>query len=108
MMRRYIGRVMLITAFGACATIDVEETSSVGQKWVNNQSMELHGLNLQGASLAGMSMQGIRVAGATLSGVALTNVRIERGELVAQSGATTLRGLGLMNAHVFAQVRNLG
>jgi hypothetical protein len=71
------------------------------------QSLTLQGLNLQGASLAGMSMQGIRVDGATLSGVALTNVRVERGELVAQSGSTTVRGLALANAHVFAQVRNL-
>jgi hypothetical protein len=91
----------------ACGAVEPEQTTSVEQPWINNQSTTLHGMNLQGASLANMSMQGIRFAGATLSGAPLSNVRIERGELVADSGSTTLRNTALSGAHVFAQVRNL-
>jgi hypothetical protein len=71
------------------------------------QGQTLYGINLQGESLRDMSMLGFSVNGATLSGTALTNVRVERGELVAQRGSTTLRGTALSHAHFRAQVRNL-
>jgi hypothetical protein len=65
------------------------------------------GMTMQGTTLQGMTMLGYQVAGATLSGAALGDVRVERGELVAQLGSATLRGTALVGAHLFAQVRNL-
>jgi hypothetical protein len=52
-------------------------------------------------------MHGFLVDGATQNGAALHNVHVERGEVVADSGGTTLRGTALVGAHLYAEVRNL-
>ncbi|HEX7843585.1 MAG TPA: ADYC domain-containing protein [Kofleriaceae bacterium] len=52
-------------------------------------------------------MVGFKFADATLNGSALVNVRIEKGELVAEQGGNTLHGTALAGAHLFAQVRNI-
>jgi hypothetical protein len=106
MMRIPIFYVMLSTAVMACGTEDVEPTATVDQPFINNQGTELQGLVLQGARLAGMTTQGMLVSGATLSGAALGHVRVERGELVAERGGTTLRGAALVGAHLPAQVHH--
>ncbi|HET7506430.1 MAG TPA: ADYC domain-containing protein [Kofleriaceae bacterium] len=97
----------LIAALAACDAVELDATSPVEQAFINNQGTTMQGLNLQGASLAGMTMQGFRVDGATLSGEPLSQVRVERGELVAERGPSTLRGTALVGAHLRAQVRNL-
>jgi hypothetical protein len=53
-----------------------------------------------------MAMQGFRFAGATLNGAALANLRLDKGELVAELNQVTLRGASLVNAHLFADTRN--
>src|SRR4051812_14665097 len=109
MTKTYVYYVMLIAALGGCVVDEVDETTSVvEQHFVNMQGTDLQGLNLQGASLGGMTIQGFKLDGATLSGVPLSSLRVERGELVAENGSTTLRGTSLVGAHVFAQARNLG
>jgi hypothetical protein len=81
---------------------EVVKTATIEQDGIN-----LQGVNLQGVNLQGMNLQGFRVAGATLSGSALNNVRVERGEVVAELGGATLRGTALTGAHFFAEVQNL-
>jgi hypothetical protein len=74
-------------------------TTTTEQPGMNLQGMQLQGMNLQGMNLQGMNLQGILVDGATLSGDPLTGVRVERGEVVAERGGTTLRGTALVDAH---------
>jgi hypothetical protein len=71
------------------------------------QGTQLQGTQLQGTQLQGVSMLGFQFAGATLGGVALINVRVERGELVAEQDRATLRGASLVGAHLYAQVGDL-
>jgi len=71
------------------------------------QGTQLQGMQLQGAQVLGMTMQGFQFAGATLDGAALTNLRIEQGELVAEQGQVTRRGVDLANARLLAHVQNL-
>jgi hypothetical protein len=73
-----------------------------------NQGRELQGVQLQGTQVQGMTMVGFQFAGATLGGAALANVRVEHGELVAEQNQVTLHGDDLVNAHLIAQVRNIG
>jgi hypothetical protein len=99
---------------GLCATgctIDAPEepqTSSVDQFGMNMQGMNMQGMNMQGMNMQGMNMQGMNMQGFELDGVTvagshLTNVHVEKGELVASRGATTLRGTQLVGAHLIAQ-----
>ena len=81
-------------------------TSTAAQPGMSLQGMSLQGMSLQGMSLQGMNMQGILVDGATLSGAPLDNVRVQRGEVVAEQGGATLRGTALVGAHFQAQVSN--
>ena len=52
----------------------------------------------------GMNMQGMNMQGASLAGIDLANVRVEKGELVADENGDTLRGTALVGAHFYAQV----
>jgi hypothetical protein len=83
------------------------ETDTVAQAGMNMQGMNMQGMNMQGMNMQGMTMQGMRLDGATMSGDALTNVRVEKGEVVAERGGTTLRGTQLVGAHLHADVRDL-
>jgi hypothetical protein len=104
MTRNIVIRVVAL-CLAACSADLVEGVEA--QAFQEQQGTTLYGINLQGDSLAGMSMQGFRVNGATLSGTALTNVHVDRGELVANRAGVTVRGTGLVGAHFRAQVRNL-
>jgi hypothetical protein len=53
-----------------------------------------------------MTLGGFRFAGATLNRAPLINLRIDKGELIAEQNETTLHGTALINAHLFAQVQN--
>jgi hypothetical protein len=79
----------------------------VVQAYMSLQGTQLQGIQLQG-EVADMTMLGFQFAGATLNGVALSNVRVEHGELVAEQNQTTLHDVALRDAHLFAQVRNIG
>src|ERR1043165_3060532 len=89
-------RVVTVSVVSLCAALYacqvVEETSVGEQAGSNLQGSNLQGSNLQGSNLQGMSLQGFLVDGAVLEGVALTGLHVEKGELVAQRGADTLRG----------------
>jgi hypothetical protein len=95
---------MLAATLSACGVTD---TSDIAQPVVQEQGIQLQGIQLQGIQLQGMQMLGINVVGATLSGDPLQNVRVERGEVVAQHGSTTLRGTALVGAQFHGQARNL-
>jgi hypothetical protein len=96
-------------ALCACDAVELptDETSTTEQPGMTLQGMTLQGMTLQGMTLQGMTLQGMNLGGATLSGDALEHVRVERGEVVAERGTTTLRGTALVGAHLRAQARNL-
>ena len=103
MTRFHICCVAFGTALAACGIVETPiETSSTEQAGMN-----LQGMNLQGMNLQGMNLQGMSLGGATLSGDTLDHVRVERGEVVAERGGTTLRGTSLVGAHFFGVGRNL-
>ncbi len=104
-MRFNVCCVTLAMTLCACAVIETSE-SEVAQAGTQQQGQELQGQELQGQELQGMKLQGVRVGGATLNGSPLTNVHVERGEVVGQRGATILRGTALKDAQFKAQVRD--
>ncbi len=112
MTRLHIYGYYAALGLAACACNAVEtsgpETSSAEQAEINTQGVRLQGVRLQGVRLQGMNLLGIRFDGATLSGAALDNVRVERGEVVAEQGGVTLRGTALAGAHFHADAQNLG
>jgi hypothetical protein len=97
-----------------CAALCLSACSSAAgrsadqQAEMQNQGTQLQGIQLQGTQLQGMTMLGFQFAGATRNGAALTNVRVEKGELVAEQDQVTLRGADLIDAHLHAQVHDLG
>jgi hypothetical protein len=90
----------------ACEVVDDLETSTEEQAGSNMQGSNMQGVSMQGSSMQGMSLQGFRIDGATLGGTALSNLRVERGEVIAEQGGVTLRGAGLVGARLQAQARN--
>jgi len=97
-------RIVLLAVLGACVA---EPASSTGQQaFMQNQGTQLHGVQLVGVQVQGMTLQGFQLDGATRHGAALRNVRVERGELVAELGQATLHGADLVDVHVFALVAN--
>jgi ADYC domain len=108
--RHPMTRFCIICAAVLCASYcspDPLETSSDEQFGSNIQGTELQGTQLQGSNIQGMTMQGFGFAGATLNGAALTNVHVDKGELVADQNQVTLHGTSLAGAHLYAQVRNI-
>ena len=91
----------------AACFVDEPPTASTEQAGMNMQGMNMQGMNMQGMNMQGMNMQGFRFDGVTLAGDALSNVRVERGEVIAERDGLTLRGAALAGARFFAQVRNL-
>src|SRR5262249_16521916 len=87
-------------------SVPIPNTAAVEQEGATLQGATLQGATLQGATLQGMNLQGILVAGATLADAPLDNVRVERGEVLAEQGGATLRGTALVGAHFLAQARN--
>ena len=96
-MNSAIAGTALLGAMAAC-TID-PTVSSTEQAGTNMQ-----GTNMQGTNMQGMSMVGFQFSGASLNGP--IDLRVERGELVGQRGANTLRGTALVGAHLYAQVHD--
>ena len=112
MTRFAICWMTLSVAICACDVDDAPTTSTTAQPGMRMQGTTLQGMTLDGTALDGtalqdMTMLGFRVDGATIAGAALHNVRVERGELVAERGSTTLRGTALAGTHLFALVRNI-
>jgi hypothetical protein len=101
------GYVIGVGVICASCSTETVQTSVTVQADFPLQGMQLHGIQLQGSQLQGMSMLGFQYAGATKNGTALSNLRVEKGELVAEQNQVTLRGLDLADAHLYAQVRNL-
>jgi hypothetical protein len=97
---------LVLSLAGACTIVDAPTTASTEQAGMNMQGMNMQGMNMQGMNMQGMNMQGFRLDGVTLAGSSLSNVRVERGEVVAERGGVTLRGTALVGAHFQAQVRN--
>jgi hypothetical protein len=84
-----------------------ERSSSEDQELWQQQGPALQGVLLQGSGAANMTLVGFQFDGATLNGAALSNVRIEKGELVAEQNQVTLRGAALENARVIAQLHDV-
>jgi hypothetical protein len=103
-MTRYTVIRIAALCLAACAADlahDIDE-----QPVAMQQDAALHGTLLLGTQLQGMTMKGFRFASATRNGTALVNLRIDKGELVAEQNQVTLRGTALVNAHLFADFEN--
>jgi hypothetical protein len=82
------------------------ETSTIEQHWGSDQQgTKLQAITLYG-SVEGQTVYGFEFSSATLGSAALNNLRLEKGELVAEQNQVTLHDDELENAHVFAQVKN--
>jgi ADYC domain len=66
------------------------------------QGRRMQGRNLQGVDLENLTLVGFRYADATLDGAALANLRVVKGELLAERAGVTVRGTSLAGAHIFA------
>jgi hypothetical protein len=95
-------------ALWACDVVETPEveTSTTEQAGRQLQGRQLQGRQLQGRQLQGSQLQGMRLSDATLSGATLANVRVSRGELLADCGGTTLRGTALAGTHLRGQVQD--
>ncbi|HEX8108963.1 MAG TPA: ADYC domain-containing protein [Kofleriaceae bacterium] len=89
----------------ACSS--TERSSSDEQDLWELQGTQLQGVQMLGTQAQGMTLVGFQFAGATLNGAALSNVHIEKGELVATQNQVELRGLALKDAHLIAQLHNV-
>lgn len=104
MTRSHVCWAILGMALCSC---DVVETSTTEQDLANEQGISMQGISMQGISMQGMNLLGFRVDNATLSGEPLGNVRVQKGEVVAdRSDGSTVRGTGLVGARFKAQVRD--
>lgn len=84
-----------------------EDTSSVAQAGSQLNGSQLNGSQLNGSQLNGMTLLGFLFDGATQDSVGLTNLRVDKGELIAEQGATTLRGSAFIGTRIQATARNL-
>src|SRR5262245_13715561 len=111
MMERMRECILFVAgALVAGCAIEEPKTSSVDQlgtsmqgtsmQGTSMQGTSMQGTSMQGTSMQGTSMQGFQLGGVTISGSQLQNVRVEKGELVGQRGANTLRGTALVGAHL--------
>jgi hypothetical protein len=106
-MRFHVCYVTLGMTLWACGVESSSPpTTTVEQPGVTLQGVTLQGVTLQGVTLQGMTLQGILVTGAEREGCPLDHVRVERGEVVANQGESTLRGTSLAGAHFQALVAN--
>ena len=90
----------------ACSSAP-ERSSSEEQDLWEQQGTALQGAQLQGTQAHDMTLVGFQFDGATLNGAALSNLHIEKGELVAEQNQVTLRGTDLKDAHLIAQLHNV-
>jgi hypothetical protein len=85
------------------STIEQEGRKQQGRK---QQGRKQQGRNMQGVDLEGRSLLGFRYATATLDGAALANLRVEKGELVAERDGVTVRGATLTGARINGDATN--
>jgi hypothetical protein len=64
------------------------------------QGRKVQGRTVQGVDLESFSLLGFRYANATLDGAPLANLRVEKGELVAERDGVTVRGTALAGARI--------
>lgn len=95
-------------SFAGCAVDELDEPSTSvveqeGRKLQGRklQGRKLQGRNLQGVELESLSLIGFRYANATLDGAALANLRVVKGELVAERDGVTVRGAALAGARIY-------
>jgi hypothetical protein len=108
-MKQSIPSAILAFTLVACGAVETpaEVTSTAEQFNVKRQGMEMQGMEMQGMEMQGMEMQGMRLGTMTMSSETLRNVRVVKGELIAERGSNTLRGTELIGALLQAQVRNI-
>ncbi|HEU4729958.1 MAG TPA: ADYC domain-containing protein [Kofleriaceae bacterium] len=103
-MSGYSGTWIMVLCVSACSSELARHADQ--QPIMQQQGTELQGIVLQGAQLQGTTLQGFRFAGATLNGAALDNLRLVKGELVAEQNQITLRGAALVDARLLAEAQD--
>jgi hypothetical protein len=101
MTRSWLAAIAMF-AVACAADQTTSSTEQVGRKLQGRklQGRKLQGTNLQGTNLEGMTLLGLRFSDATLDGVPLTNLRVVKGELLAERDGVTLRGTALAGARL--------
>src|SRR5262245_11112899 len=89
----------------ACSSAQDQSGTDEQDLW-EQQGTALQGVQLQGSQFQNMKLVGFQSDAATLNSAALSNVHIEKGELVAEQNQVTLRGTDLKYAHLFAQLHD--
>jgi hypothetical protein len=103
-MTRYFVIRIAAVCLAACSA---ELERDVGEQPImTQQGTQMDGLLLQGTQLQGKFIRGFRFSGATLNGAPLVNLRLVKGELIAEQNQVTLRGTALVNTHLFAEAYN--
>ena len=108
-MKNPVACAAVLTGLVACAIDDEPEVSTTEQAGINMQGINMQGINMQGINMQGINMQGMFMVGFQFSGATLNgpiDLRVERGELIGQRGAVTLRGTALTGARLYAQARD--
>jgi hypothetical protein len=105
-MTRYISIGIAALCLAACTTEREPERYVGEQPIMTQQGTEMDGLLHLGTQLQDKFIRGFRFAGATLNGAPLVNLRLEKGELVAERNGVTLRNTALVNARLFAEAYN--
>jgi hypothetical protein len=103
MRRSHVCCVILGMMLCAC---EVVETSATDQELAQEQGINMQGINMQGINMQGMNLLGFRLTSATMADETLQDVRVSRGEVIAERGPQTLRGAALVGAHFPAEVRD--
>jgi ADYC domain len=98
--------VGLITFVYACVVS--EDTSTGEQAGENLNGSNVNGSNVNGSNVNGGQLLAFLAEGATNNSVALTDLRVYKGELIAERSSVTLRGVELDETELQAHVRTGG
>jgi hypothetical protein len=107
MTRYFVIRLAALCLAACSAELVPEPEPDVGEQPImTQQGTAMDGLLLQGTQLQDKFIRGFRFSGATLNGAPLVNLRLVKGELLAEQNQVTLRGTALVNARLFAEAYN--
>ncbi|MDX2089754.1 MAG: ADYC domain-containing protein [Kofleriaceae bacterium] len=85
----------------------VDDEAAEAVSTVEQHGINMQGINMQGINMQGINMQGFALGNATLAGASLANLRVVKGELVAERNGVTVRGTGLTGAELVADVTDV-
>jgi len=95
----------ILCAFAYSCAVS-EDVSTGDQLSTQSNGSNFNGIHLNGSNFNGMNMVGFMATGAKKGTSDLTDLRVWRGELIAEQGSVTLHGFQLVGTTLQALVRN--